>query len=392
MLERIEVICFAASYTVALVLEISRLLFRSGVRGAVMLGFAGAGLVAHSVYLYYRLYYRAVSADGSPLSSEHDWYLIAAWVLVVAYLYLVYYHPRAPFGLFLLPLVLGLIATAWLLDDRPAFVREPASKTWGIVHGTSILLAVVSVSIGFAAGLMYLGQAWRLKRKRPPIRGLRLPSLEWLQRANGRAIVVSVLMLGVGVLSGIILALIRDRTQPAGLPWHDPVVLSTGVMFTWLLSATVVGAYYKPARQGRKVAYLTVVSFVFLVIALAVILSVNTKHGGRDQGAGIRGQGSGNGGRGTAGSVDGSELVTAGCGPRGDTFPRRVGPADPLASRTHPDTAARLPLPRRANPRPRTASPTPDPGSLPPRPRPLAANPSLFAPGPSPLYVPGGLA
>ena len=69
MLERIEVICFAASYTVALVLEISRLLFRSGVRGTVMLGFAGAGLVAHSVYLYYRLHYRALSANGSPLSS-----------------------------------------------------------------------------------------------------------------------------------------------------------------------------------------------------------------------------------------------------------------------------------------------------------------------------------
>ncbi len=41
----ISVFCFAASYTVTLALEISRLWFRSGVRGAVMLGFAGAGLL-----------------------------------------------------------------------------------------------------------------------------------------------------------------------------------------------------------------------------------------------------------------------------------------------------------------------------------------------------------
>src|SRR4030042_325751 len=106
MLSGVSILCFAASYCVALVLEISRLLFRSGVRGAVMLAFAGAGLVAHSAYLYYR----AVNTAGSPLSSEHDWYLVAAWVLVVVYLYLVYYHPQNAFGVFLLPLVLGLIA------------------------------------------------------------------------------------------------------------------------------------------------------------------------------------------------------------------------------------------------------------------------------------------
>ena len=54
MLSGVSTICFAASYAVALALEISRLLFRSGVRRLVMLGFAGAGLVAHTAFLYYR--------------------------------------------------------------------------------------------------------------------------------------------------------------------------------------------------------------------------------------------------------------------------------------------------------------------------------------------------
>ena len=191
MLSGVTILCFAASYSVALVLEVSRLLFRSGVRGAVMLGFAGAGLLAHTAFLYHE----AVNTTGTPLSSERDWCLVAAWVLAVVYLYLLCYHPRNSFGLFLLPLVLALIAAGRFLAEPEPFAREPASKVWGMLHGSSIVLAAVAVLVGFAAGLMYFGQAWRLKHKLPPGRGLRLPSLEWLARTNHRAIVVSVIML-----------------------------------------------------------------------------------------------------------------------------------------------------------------------------------------------------
>jgi len=280
MLSGVGIICFAASYAVTLVLEITRLFFRSGVRGAIMLGFAGAGLFAHTAYLYYRV----VNATGSPLSSSQDWCLVAAWVLAATYLYLTSYHPKAAFGLFVLPLVLGLIGAGTFLADPEPYARGPASQVWGIVHGTSILLATVAVLVGFAAGLMYLGQAYRLKHKLPPRRGLRLPSLEWLRRANSRTIGIALLMLGAGILSGMILNLIHFGPEAERLPWHDPVVLSTLVMFGWLVASAGIGVFYKPAREGHKVAFFTVFSFVFLVIALALVLFGNTKHGGpRDQ-------------------------------------------------------------------------------------------------------------
>jgi ABC-type transport system involved in cytochrome c biogenesis permease subunit len=275
MLSGVGIICFAASYAIVLALEVSRLLFRSGIRGVIMLGFAGAGLVAHTAFLCHR----AASTSGSPLSSFQDWYLLAAWVLVVVYLLLVSYHPKTHFGLFLLPLVLGLIATArFAADDKP-FAQEPASQVWGVIHGASILLAVVSVLVGFAAGLMYLGQAWRLKHHRPALRGLRLPSLEWLERTNSRAIVLAVLMLGMGVAAGAVLNLINYRHHTAPLPWNDPLVVGTLALFLWLLASAVFAAFYRPARQGRKVAYLTVMSFLFLVAALAIGLVINTQHG-----------------------------------------------------------------------------------------------------------------
>jgi len=289
MLSGVSIICFAASYAVTLALEITRPLFRSGIRGAVMIGFAGAGLFAHTVFLAYR----AVESAGSPLAGKQDWYLVAAWVLVVTYLYLTYYHPKTAFGVFLLPLVLGLIGVAALVPDAQPFARPSASRLWGAIHGTSILLGTVSVLVAFAAGLMYLGQAYRLKHKLPPQPGLRLPSLEWLQRTNSRAILIALVMLGLGILAGGILNRINYDRHLTRLPWSDPFVLSTLVMFAWLLLSAGIGLFYKPARQGRKVAYLTLVSFVFLVIALGIGFSVVTQHRepGDDQGTGGQEQG-----------------------------------------------------------------------------------------------------
>ena len=282
MLSGVGIMCFAASYAIVLALEFSRLVFRSGIRGAVMIGWAGAGLLAHSAYLCHR----AVHADGDPFSSFYDWYLLAAWALVVVYLYLLAYHPHTHFGLFLLPLVLGLIAMATLFADPNQFAQGSPSKIWGIVHGAAILLAGVSVLVGFVAGLMYFFQERRLKAKRPPLLGLRLPSLEWLQRANSRAIVISVLMQGIGVFAGMVLNRINYKREIRVLPWNDPLVLGTMLMMLWLLAAALLGAFYRPARRGRKVAYLTVASFVFLVIALAVGLLMNTQHGAPREEAG----------------------------------------------------------------------------------------------------------
>ena len=52
VVKHVQIFCFLASYTVALALELSRLWFRSGIRGIVMLGFVVAGWIAHTAFLY----------------------------------------------------------------------------------------------------------------------------------------------------------------------------------------------------------------------------------------------------------------------------------------------------------------------------------------------------
>jgi len=293
----ISIICFAASYAVAWVLELSRLLFRSGIRGAVMLGFAAAGLLAHTLFLGYR----AATTDAT----SFDWYLLAAWILAGAYLYLTMYHAKTPFGLLLLPLILALIAVAQTLADRRPVPMDQATLVWGQVHGVFLLAGTVAVIIGFVAGVMYLVQDYRLKRHLPRLPRLQLPSLEFLARINARMIVFSVLMLVAGFLVGIVLNLANHRRGAHVLPWQDPVVWSSSILVVWMVAAALFNALYPPARLGRKVAYLTVASFAFLVIVLALEVALPTAHGGgtgassgargqgAEEGSGARGQGPG---------------------------------------------------------------------------------------------------
>jgi hypothetical protein len=280
MLSGITITCFAASYAVTLALEISRLFFRLRVRWAIMIGFAAAGLFAHSLYLW-RLTQQELSGAGmAPLSSWYDWCLVVSWVLAATYLGLACRHPENALGLFLLPLVLMLIGAAIPVRQVAPFDREEALSYWGYIHGLMLLLGTVSAALGFAAGLMYLLQSYRLKQKLPPRQGLRLPSLEWSQTFNRRSLVISTGLLALGLLSGIVLNLIRHAHHQSSVSWTDPVVLSSALLFMWLTGATLFETFYKPAREGRKVAYLTLASFIFLGLVLVFVLL--GRHGSPD--------------------------------------------------------------------------------------------------------------
>jgi len=275
MIDGISITCFAASYALAFAMELLRLRWKTRPPRSLVLGVVGAGLVAQFLYLLHR----ATAADTARLVSQFDWYLVASWALAATYLYLAVYHPRDALGLFLLPLVLGLVAVArWFADPTP-FPASEASNTWGWFHGTTLLLGTVTVSVGFVAGLMYLIQSARLKRKAPPGRLLRLPSLEWLEKANARAIVISVIMFSLGFLSGVKLNLVKQRMDQPALPLSDPTVWSLAALLGWLVAAALFSLLYKPARQGRKVAYLTVATFVVLAFSLSVQFWLTTQHG-----------------------------------------------------------------------------------------------------------------
>jgi ABC-type transport system involved in cytochrome c biogenesis permease subunit len=263
--ERVTVFCFAASYGVAFLSELLQLLRPRPVLRLVGIGFGCAGLLAHTIFL---------AVHHPELASSYGSLLFLAWIVAVFYLYGSLHHRKIAWGLFVLPLVLGLIGLAVLFVHDAAPEEEPwlvrlvsprGERFWGLLHGALLILAAVGVCVGFLASVMYLVHARRLKSKMLPGKGLKFLSLERLEEMNRRAIVLAFPLLTAGVVVG--LALLAQASRPVQ-GWTDPRLLFTVVL--WLVFAILLYLRYTLHVRGRRVAILTIVAFVLLVVTFVV--------------------------------------------------------------------------------------------------------------------------
>ncbi len=272
VLREISITCFFTSYLVVLVLELLRLWGRVPGRGLAVIVMTGLGLLTHVAYLVLRVSSGTAGSDVGLLASWSDWSLLLALGLVVGFLMLYLRRPDTIVSFFFLPTVLALIGLAVAMRDRAPFSRTEATELWRNIHALSMVVGAGAVLFGFLAGMMYLVQSWRLKRKRAGS-SLRLPTLESLQRLNRHCLIVSTTAVGLGMIAGVVMNL--NRWGHVG--WTEGGVLFSCLLFVWLIAATTVEFAYAPARRGRKVAYLTLASFGFLILTMLAVLG--SSHG-----------------------------------------------------------------------------------------------------------------
>ena len=261
-MEGITRFCFAASYAVALALELLQLLWPRNVQRILAILFGTAGLVAHTLFLAFR---------RPTLAAPYGSLLLLAWVLAIFYLYGTVHHRRIAWAVFVLPLVLGLVVLAGRFEPVPGspppgefFTGLAGPQFWGAVHGGLLLLAAVGVSVAFVASVMYLVQARRLRAKVAPTRGLRLLSLERLEAMNRRAINWAFPLLTAGLLLGAALTAQRDEALTV---WTAGKVLGTAGL--WLLFALLLYLRYALHLRGRHLALGSVAAFVLMLATLA---------------------------------------------------------------------------------------------------------------------------
>lgn len=270
-MNRVTLTCYLASYALALVLELLNLRSPRRSLRALALVAGAAGVAAHTIYLY---------ARQPPLIRPFGWMQFLGWILAIYYLSGAIHHRKLSFGVFVLPLVLGLIGLGLLLGppgpDESGFFTDTTAEqpgVWGPVHGGLILMATVGVCVAFLASVMYLIQSHRLRTKTPPGQGLRLLSLERLETMSRRAVFLAFPLLTGGVVAGVILIL--KGSEIVG--WDDPRVLSTGVL--WVVFALLLAVRLGHLFKGRQVALMTIAAFVLLVCCLA-ISHAPTRQGG----------------------------------------------------------------------------------------------------------------
>jgi ABC-type transport system involved in cytochrome c biogenesis permease subunit len=270
--DRIKLFCFAASYAVAFGLELLYQFWpRTWVR-AVSVGFGFAGLVAHTLFL----------VDKQPaISLQYGSLLFLAWVLAIFYLIGSLHHVRIAWGVFVLPLILGLIGLGRLFDlgdDTPRFSIEKLltiDAAWVQIHYGLLFFAAIGVCVAFLASIMYLFQAHRLRNKTLPMGGFRLLSLERLEAMNRRAITFAFPLLTIGVLIGAVL-MYQNAGTGTLVGWTDPRVL--GTLLLWLTFVAMLYLRYGMHLAGRQVALLTIVTFALFVVCL--LLSHPVSRGG----------------------------------------------------------------------------------------------------------------
>lgn len=256
--DQVTVICFAASYAIAWLLELARLAQPRLIFRVLSVGFGAAGLIAHLIYL---------AMQSPSLATSNGSFLFLAFVLGVFWLYGSLHHRRVAWGVFVLPLVLGLIGLAIITPNQPEenslIAAARGAKFWGLTHGLLLLFASVGVSVGFLASVMYFVQLWRLRSKTLPNQGIKLLSLERLELMNRRAILWAFPMLTLGLIVGVAM-----RVQHGGDPegWTSPKIVSA--LGLWLVFAILLYLRYGAHVRGQRVAAMTIIAFVVLLVAL----------------------------------------------------------------------------------------------------------------------------
>jgi ABC-type transport system involved in cytochrome c biogenesis permease subunit len=265
-LQNVSRFCFGASYAVALILELVQLLRPRPTARIAGLIFGSAGLGAHTAFLIFH---------PPSITTPYGSLLLLAWVVAVFYLYGALHHRQRAWAVFILPMVLILVGLTEVIPksgpdlDRRWFTGE---SFWGLIHGGLLFLALVGVCVGCAASVMYLAQAWRLKSKSAPGKGLRLLSLERLAEMNRRAIVWAFPLLTAGLLVG---AILFAQTEKPSLGWTSARVI--GTLGLWLAFLVLLYLRYFAHSSNRRLAVLTIAAFGLMLITLATTHPVSTE-------------------------------------------------------------------------------------------------------------------
>ena len=250
-LDQVTLLCFFASYLVALILEFAQLAREGQTKRWAAILFIGAGLVAHTAYLLNR------SRDSQLpplLTSGHDWLLVLSWLAVVMLLAVLVWNRHLGIGLFALPPVVVMVgASRFVSQTRTAETID--LYWWRLLHASLWVIGIAGVVLSFVLSLMYLVQHRRLKLKRIEPGELRLFSLERIARWNWWGVVLCVPVLTLAMVTGVFLVVLApDTTSPVSLAQSGFLVtgglwLCMAVLFGWLVGTRHPG--------GKLVAWRT---------------------------------------------------------------------------------------------------------------------------------------
>lgn len=247
------VLYFAASVAALLGIAVRRETPR-----ALMPRLLGIGLVLHTAALGLRS-----AHAGHPAVTTFDEALsFLALLLVAIFLVIQFRRPLVALGAVVSPLAFGLTLAADAVYAGARPLPPVLDSVWLPIHVGLAFLGDAVFALAFSASLLYLVQERRLKAHRGPSLLRHLPSLETLDRLNYACLVWGLVLLTLGMVTGIIWA-----HAAWGQFWSsDPKVLFSFLI--WGIYAILLQGRMVAGWRGRWAATLTIAGFAVLVLSL----------------------------------------------------------------------------------------------------------------------------
>ena len=215
------------------------------------------GFAAHSASIAARSWtagHLAVTTFDESLS-------FLALLLVAVFLLVQLRRPLVALGAVVSPLAFGLTLAADAVYRGARPLPPVLHSAWLPVHVVLSSLGDAVFALAFCASLLYLVQERRLKGRRAGVLRF-LPSLETLDRLNYACLVWGLILLTLGIVSGIVWA----HTAWGRFWSSDPKLVFS--LVTWGIYVILLQGRMTAGWRGRWAATLTIAGFAVIVISL----------------------------------------------------------------------------------------------------------------------------
>jgi cytochrome c-type biogenesis protein CcsB len=183
-------------------------------------------------------------------------------VLVATFLVVQLNRPLLALGAVVSPLAFGLTLAADAVYRGARPLPPVLDSAWLPVHVVLSFLGDAVFALAFSASLLYLVQERRLKMHRG--RGMlrHLPALETLDRLNYTCLVWGLILLTLGIVTGIVWA----HTAWGRFWSSDPKLVFS--LVTWCIYVVLLQGRMTAGWRGGWAAKLTIAGFAVIVLSL----------------------------------------------------------------------------------------------------------------------------
>jgi ABC-type transport system involved in cytochrome c biogenesis permease subunit len=249
-------------YAAAAAAYVSHFAYRDPRVGRLATGMLGGGVLAHT----FLIGMQTVQAGHAPLVGTTAALSAFVWLLGLAYLYVELTSDERSMGVFVAILLVALDVIPALdptVSPRPPLLRSPLFT----IHVVSMLFAYASFALACVLGITYVLLFKEIKAKHLGFFYTRLPSLQALDRMNGRAVTVGWICLTLGVTVGAIWAMqVQNSPDPRAqaMSLADPKILVA--LLCWAVYSFALFARRAIGWSGRRAAYLSAIAFAIVLL------------------------------------------------------------------------------------------------------------------------------